>query len=74
MEHEAEHGDSQQGSDALGPRLHREQYGCDQDGVEEDAGLIGGEVESSAWLEAMITIAPTIIPVRLPVPPRITTA
>ena len=36
--------------------------------------MFGGEVESSTWFEAMIAIAPTIIPVRLPVPPRITTA
>ena len=37
-------------------------------------GRVGDEVESSTWFDAMITIAPTIIPDRLPVPPRITTA
>ena len=36
--------------------------------------LFGGEVESSTWNETMIVAAPTSIPVRLPAPPRITTA
>jgi hypothetical protein len=42
--------------------------------VEQRAGLFGGEVESSTWKDTMMAVAPASIPVRLPAPPRITTA